>query len=121
MGELIDGMSDVMDAIDKLEAKIKKLNGDYNELESDLMASFEKARVNKAAGKKASASLGSSRHPNITDMEAFNNYIMKHRAFDLYQRRINSKAYFDRLENKDAVPGVKVFEKFKVKVTRKRS
>jgi hypothetical protein len=45
---------------------------------------------------------------------------MDNQAFDLYYRRVNSKAYFDRLEQGDAVPGIDIFERHFIKLTPKR-
>lgn len=121
IGETIDAMAELDDDIDRLMAKVKKLNRKRADLELKLMMQLDKQQIKKASGKRMNAAISSRRHPSIKDAVKFNAYVQKHRAFDLYQRRINSKAYFDRLEQGDTVPGVDVFEKKFVKLTAKRS
>lgn len=120
IGELIDGMAALDADIDKLKAQIKKLNDKRVGIEGKLMRVFQKQQIAKAAGKRAAAALSSRKHPSIKDMAKFNKYVKDKNAFDLYQRRINAKAYFDRLEAKDVVPGVEVYEHHFIKITPKR-
>lgn len=120
IGTLIDNMADIDHDIDVLQAAIKKLNKKRAVIEGKLMAAFEKQKIGKASGRRANAGLSSRRHPSIKDMAKFNRYVLQKKAFDLYQRRINSKAYFDRLAEGDAVPGVEVYEHFFIKITPKR-
>lgn len=57
-----------------------------------------------------------ARFPNIADKKAFDKYVLKHKAFDLYQRRVAAKAYFDRLESGESVPGVAIFERTRISI-----
>ena len=120
IGELIDAMSDLDKKVDVYAAKIKKLNQKRALLEKKLMRAFEKQGIDKASGKDMHAMSASRRFPSIKDLNALTKYIKKRNAFDLFQRRINAKAYFDRLEQGDAVPGVDVFDKHYIKLTPKR-
>jgi len=120
VGDLIDSIASVDDEIDRLKAKLATIGKRRALAEEKLMRALGKQKLNKASGSLAHASVGSRRHPGIKDMVKFNKYVKAHGAFDLYQRRINSKAYFDRLAAGDAVPGVEVYEHKFVKITRKR-
>jgi len=121
IGDLIDSISSLDDDVDRLRAKISKINSKREDLEHQLMKALKKAKLNKAAGVSASANIHKSRHLNIVDLEALNRYVARKKAFDLYQRRLNSKAYFDRLEDGEKVPGVDIYEKTSVRITKKRS
>jgi hypothetical protein len=120
IGTLIDGMAMIDVEIGKLQAQIKEHGKKRMLLESKLMRAFEKQKIGKASGRRANAVISSRRHPSIKDMAKFNKYVLLNKAFDLYQRRINAKAYFDRLNEGDAVPGVEVYEHQFIKITAKR-
>lgn len=45
-------------------------------------------------------------------------YIIKNKAFDLLQRRLNTKAVMERLEDDVKVPGIKMFRATKVSLTK---
>lgn len=120
IGELIDKMATIDKEVSKLQALIKKHNERRSLVEKKLMRAFEKQGINKASGKLANALDSSRRHPTIKDLAKLNKYIQKRGAYDLYQRRINAKAYFDRLEQGEAVPGIEVFERHFIKLTPKR-
>lgn len=49
--------------------------------------------------------------------EKLYNYIKKTGSFDLLQRRLNTKAVMERLEDKKKVPGTKLFSVVKVSLT----
>ena len=120
VGETIDAIAEIDDQIDRINAKLTMIKKRRAKHEERLMRLLGKQTLNKASGKLAHASLGSRRHAGIKDMAKFNKYVKAKNAFDLYQRRINSKAYFDRLAAGDSVPGVEVYEHKFVKITRKR-
>jgi len=121
IGEMIDRMALLDREVDKHQASVKKLNEQRSLLERKLMKEFDKQGISKASGKLVHAMTASRRNPSIKDLKKFTSYVMKHQAFDLYQRRINSKAYFDRLEQGDAVPGIDVFEKHFIRLVPKRN
>jgi hypothetical protein len=120
VGELIDRIAVMDDEVDRINAQLSTLKKKRSVVEGRLMKVLSKQKLNKASGTLAHASVGSRRHAGIKDMAKFNKYVKAKNAFDLYQRRINSKAYFDRLAAGDSVPGVTVFEHQFVKITRKR-
>lgn len=49
--------------------------------------------------------------------EKFYEYVRKNKAFDLLQRRINTKAIEERLEDGKKVPGIKMFKATKLSLT----
>lgn len=121
IGELIDQMQELDDRMTHLSLREKKLNKRYLRMESELIVLMDKAMLNKAGGSKAGVTLRIAKHPSISHMGKFIKYVQRKKAFELFQRRVNSRAYFERLENNDPVPGVKVFEHTKVKLTKKRN
>jgi len=120
IGEMIDRMALLDREVKKHDASIKTLKEKRMMIERKLMREFDKQGINKASGKLVHAMTASRRSPSIKDLKKFTAYVMKHRAFDLYTRRINQKAYFDRLEQGDAVPGIDVFERHYIRLTPKK-
>lgn len=120
IGELIDKMASLDEDVKGHESHIKALKKKKSDIEIRLLKQLSDQKINKASGQKAHARLDIRKHLSLDDATKFNKYIMKHKAFDLYQRRINAKAYFDRLEQGDAPPGVGIFERKCVRITPKR-
>lgn len=119
IGQQIDALRLKDNEIAKQEAIVKKLKQDRELLEKRLLRSFDKDDIEGAKGKIGVASIKRSSFPSIKDRHKFIKYILKNKAWDLFQNRIAARAYFDRLEEGESVPGVAVFEKIKVSVKRR--
>lgn len=116
-----------IDNIYRMDAEISKANATVAELkrvrrkaESRLLKDFDKSDIDGASGTKGKASIRRSRHATIKNRAKLDKWIRKHNAFDLYQARLTSKAYFDRLEEGITVPGVGIFEDVRVSISRRR-
>lgn len=121
VGKLIDKMADIDHDIGVLEAAIKRLKKTRAATGEKLMVRLKKQGLEKASGRLAHACVRITPRPTIKDPSRFNAYVLKHKALDLFQRRINAKAYFDRQEAAQApIPGVEVFEQRTIKITKKR-
>lgn len=120
LGVLIDKLRAKDVSIRKAEAVVSELKRERVKLETKLLRAFDKDDIDGAKGKKGVASVKRSNHPTIKDRRRFMKYLIQHKAWDLLQNRIAPKAYFDRLEEGESVPGVEVFEKFKVSVRERK-
>jgi hypothetical protein len=98
------------------DKKAKDLRAERRKLETKLLRAFDKDDIDGAKGSKGIANIKSSKHPTIKNRKAFIKYLIKHKALDLLQNRIASRAYFDRLEAGEVIPGVEIFESIKVSV-----
>lgn len=119
IGDLIDEMAKLDSKISRIKLKAKPYEALYSELEDELIRILQKQKLQKAAGGKASVRLRPHVHLNISDMEAFTKYIVQKKAFDLYQRRINLKAYSERIANGENIPGVSQFKRVSITLTHK--
>lgn len=100
---------------EKKASELKKVKAD---IEFKLVKAFRDSNMKScklASGIRAF--LRMSRFPTIKNRAKLDRYILKHGALDLLQNRITQKAYFDRLENGDTVPGVEIFERYGITVT----
>ena len=101
--------------IEKQAEEIKKQEA---ALKDHIIATFSKADIEGAKGKVASASVSRSVKGNVKDWAAVYQYITSHDAFDLMERRLNNKAYRDRLDEGEAVPGVEPFDVITLSLTK---
>lgn len=116
LGEQIDAIKDQDDIIHRIERRLKKAKAKREKLEAKLLRDFKENAIKGAKGDRGVASVLKSSFPSIKDRRKFMKYVIKAKAWDLFQNRIASKAYFDRLEEGETVPGVSVFERTKVSV-----
>lgn len=113
LGELIDDMFEVRERKRRLDDEAAKCEAEYKELEERLMERMEAESTDKAAGKKASASITSGVVANVTDWTKLEAFVKKTGNFQLFQRRISDPAFRELMEKKGAVPGVQPFTKRK--------
>lgn len=119
LGKLIDRMYLIREKIREVEKVIKELKRKKSRLEVRALRKFEKDDIDGCRGKLGQARINTTPFPSIKDRRKFDRYVRKHNAFDLFQNRINSKAYKARVEEGEEVPGVNVFERVSISI-RKR-
>lgn len=119
LGIVIDEIYAFDQRIHALEQKLKKIKQTRAKRELKLLGVLQKSKLERAGGKLALANVTSRKIPSIKNPRKFQQYVKKHNAFDLYQNRMSSKAYFDRLEAGAKIPGVSIFNKVGVSI-RKR-
>lgn len=111
IGSRIDSMYELREKKRELEAKVKALDEQYKEIETELLEALEREGTSKGAGSKAAASITVSVVGQITDVEALNAYIKRTGAFQLYQQRLSAPSVRELLETKGSIPGVTPFNK----------
>jgi hypothetical protein len=70
------------------------------------MSNFDKAGLDGAKGKTATAALKHSTVADVTDWDAYFAYIAKTKSWDLVQKRASITALRARWDDNKAVPGV---------------
>ena len=88
-------------------------------IEGRLLKRFGKDDIDGCKGSRGVARISTTQHPSIKDRKKFLKYVRQNQAWDLFQNRVASKAYFDRVDEGEDVPGVGVFEKTSVRVTKR--
>jgi hypothetical protein len=119
IGEQIDRLYDKEQKIDEVEAQLRKLKQDREKLQARLLRSFGTEDIDGCKGRRGVATVLKTPFASIKDRRKFMHYVIKNRAFDLLQNRVASRAYFDRIEEGEAIPGVKVFDKIRVSIRRR--
>jgi len=119
LGDMIDSLHRFDENIRTIEASLKKLKSKRFTMEMTLLGQMQDGKLKKAAGSRALAFISKREIPTIKDQRAFQKYVKKHGAFDLYQNRVATKAWKARLDDGEAVPGIEIFKKVSVSI-RKR-
>ena len=120
-GPLIDKLYQQDQVIDEIEAELRKAKRVRAALEAKLMDSFGEQSLDGALGKVARARITFTKNPSIKNRPKFLKFVIANKAYDLFQNRVSSKAYFDRLEDGIRVPGVDVFTNTRISVTKVKS
>lgn len=120
IGGLLDELWKKSQEIDKLNAKVKVLEGEYTALEDKILKGFNKSDIDGASGKYCKVSVNRRTVPTIKDFKAFFNFVVRNRAMELLQHRINSTAWAERMEAGKKVPGVEPFEKVSLSMTKRK-
>jgi len=88
----------------KHEAEQKKYKDKIRELEEHALGLMNAQKIGETKGVAGRLKREIKDVANVPDWSKFFEYAKAHDAPDLYQRRINSKAVFDRLEAGEKVP-----------------
>ena len=120
LGQQIDELYAMDLRVKAAQAVVSKLNKLRDKLDARLQRSFKAEQLEGTKGRKAVASLRKSHYPTIKNRRKLDKWILKHKALDLYQSRLMQKAYFERLEEGQSVPGVEVFTKVSVSVVKRK-
>ena len=121
LGVRIDNVAYIDAQIDALMGKVNELKRKRDEMVGDLLVTFNEERITSSKGAMATASVHKTRVATVKDWAAVEAYVYKHKAFDLFQRRITSSAYFDRKAEGIEIAGVEVFERVDMRIVRNRS
>jgi hypothetical protein len=116
LGQLIDQLDTIRERKRKLAEQIKVLEGEYSELEDQVKARLTEEGMDKATGKKATASLSQVVVATVKDWDALCAYVKKTGHFHLFQRRVSDPA-FRELVAKKPVPGLEPFTKTNLNLT----
>ena len=100
LGGLIDKLNDVREEKRKLAEQEKELNARYAEIEEQLLQRLDAEGMDKATGKKATASISKVVVASVTDWEKAYAFIKKTGYFHLLQRRVSDPAFRELLEQK---------------------
>ena len=94
---------------DAVAAKVK-------EIEEHIIDTFPKTGLQGGKGAVASATITTTVEPTAKDWDAIFGYVKKKGAFDLMYRRINGKAWRDRIEAGEKIPGIEEFNRIKLSI-----
>lgn len=114
--KLISSYKAMKDA--ETQATIAK--GNYEAEKRKMLENMEYAGTATYKGDKGTISLTETTVPTVQDWEQFNKFVLKNEAFDLYQRRVSSTAWRDRLEAGEKIPGVLEYTRQNLRVNQSK-
>lgn len=106
-GEVVDRLFETREERLALDRQAELLKEKERELKDWLLENLSKQELTRLAGKVGQVSLKKSAVGTFEDLTAFQKYVKKHDAFDLYQRRLNLEACRLRWDKGEEIAGVK--------------
>ena len=106
INELIEARDVVKTKITAINADLKVVNKEKEELDYQLLTRLDEQGLSRTANEKASVSINQDTVPEVTDWDALYEHIMSNQDFTLLQRRVSSTAYKELLKLDQVVPGV---------------
>jgi hypothetical protein len=116
LGKLIDTQWELREEKRAAEEVVKAIEAKIAANESILFERLDAEDTIKGEGKSASASITSTTSFNITDFDAFAEYVRKNKYFHLFQRRVSETAAREIFESKGALPGLTPFTKRRINI-----
>ena len=106
LGETIDLLYSARAARLELEKQVTVLKDREAAVKNHLMSNFDKAGLEGAKGKVATASIKYTTTATVTDWSALWTYIHKTKSEELIQKRVSITALRELWDNNKVVPGV---------------
>lgn len=116
IGDLIDKLYAQDKVIGAMNAELKDAKDIRNRTEIRLLKRLTGSKLNGAKGRQAVAYIKKTRHASMKDRPKLLKYILRNKAFDLFTNAVATKAYFDRLDDGETIPGVEVYTNTRVNV-----
>lgn len=122
VGTMIDRYMKAYAAYQKADQAAKALKASYNELGEKILAMLKKEDLDQATGVTASVKITSMKVPHIVDYAKLEKFVHQNKALDLFQRRLNTKAFLERIEARKnrPIPGLNTYEKITLSRPSKR-
>jgi hypothetical protein len=102
-----------------VNAKVDSYKEDESKIEDHIINSFKKSEIEGAKGRVATAGIKNNPVAKVNDWDKFFAWMAKTKSWDMMQRRVNNKAYVERLEAKQVVPGTETFVKVSLSLTKR--
>lgn len=104
--ELIDRKKSIKSQMEKLNAELKGLREQENDIDLELLKKLDTEGLKKTANEVASVSIKEETVPDVHDWDALYAHIIQTGDFSLIQRRVSSTAYRELLKLGENVPGL---------------
>lgn len=119
LGACADELKTIKDQLSALSREEEVLRARRVLLETKLIEELPASDAEGVVGKTIRATVVTRRVPVLEDWNAFTKYVKKTGDFDLLRRQVSTEAVEERWAAKKQVPGVGVFNKKKVSLTKK--
>lgn len=119
VGELIDIYYRVREERKLIREQDKELTRKLDVLKEAIIEKLDAEKSDLGRGLVATASVTENVVGTMKDYERFSQFVYRHKALHLLDKRINSAAYREMLEERGEVPGVEPFTRRDLSVTKR--
>lgn len=121
MGACADKLYKLREKRYELSRQIKEIEAEEAEIKNYIINTLSKQESAGVSGKIANVRVNTENVPVVEDWEAFYKYVSRTKSFDMLQRRINTKAVRERIEDKKdfaSKAGIGSFTTISVSITK---
>ncbi len=118
LGACVDQLYEARAARLSLNAQVEAMKVAEAALEDHILNKFGKDEIRGAKGDVATAAIKMDTTVNTTDWDAYRDYVVKHKAWDMLRKQPATTAVKARWANGEAVPGVEPFTKISLSLTK---
>jgi hypothetical protein len=111
IGDIVDQLYALRADKGKLSAQLRELEQQEKTLEEEFFSAVAEQGIDQARGKTATVSISRNTIPTCKDWDALGKWAIRHKAPQIFQRRLAVDAVRELLETFPALPGVEMFEK----------
>lgn len=118
IGGCLKLLAETQRKLDALAAQTKPLAEREAAIREHMLGTFKKDQLRTATGAGLRTSISQTDHPQVKDWAAFWKFATRKGNDDLVNRAVNSAAWRARLEAGKKVPGVEIFTKTSLRVSK---
>lgn len=119
LGDLADSLFTLRGEKAKIAERLKEIEGVIDQTEAKFIAKCKEQGTTVASGQLAQVSFKSVVIPKADDWAKISQYIIRHKATQLLQRRLSTSAYDELVAQGKTVPGVSTISIERVHITGK--
>jgi hypothetical protein len=120
LGQKIDKLFELREEKYKQKEKVSEIQKEFDQIQAEVISRMENEDLEKAAGDKATATLGTGFYPSVEDIEKFVRWITRNKKFEFIQKRVSKGAAQEMLDSTNKLPpGVKSYNEAKLNLRRK--
>ena len=119
VSDLIQSLQEEIDVIETAaSSKTKPLKEQVKELEQQLMLAMQDAGLKTFKGQRSEAKVSETLRISISDFALLEQFVIRKKALQLFERRISSKAYAELKESlgNKPIPGLSEFKQPRISV-----
>ena len=104
LGQKIDTLFSLREEKLKQNQKVKDIQKEFDGLEKEVISHMQAEDVKAAKGAKASVSVTMGFYPSVYDLEAFANWVVENKKYEMMQKRVSSGAAKEMLDSVNKLP-----------------
>ena len=106
----VDQIALLRNEASQLEGQLKEVKNALAAMNEELIDQMRQAGTTMIKTEMAAVSISHSQKPRVIDWAAFDAWVIKHKAPELFERRVSVSAWRERADAGVVVPGVEIYE-----------